>query len=148
MLQNLALLLLLLGYVYVTITDIKSRIIPDRAVLTMLIPAAVLAYQIGIKTALIAAITGGLFFFIMAVLSKGGVGGGDIKLVTVTGLALGPGLIITLLITFILGMAGGFIGLIMKRDSYFKAQIPLAPYLTAGVFVNVAIKLLMKGGLS
>jgi len=104
----------------------------------LLLPAIYMAVCNGLLNSLAASIMGGLLFLFMAVISGGGVGGGDIKLVTVLGLALGlPDLIITLLATFILG---GVYCLLIKlsRHQSGPVNLPLAPFIMMGVIMTIS----------
>ena len=82
----------------VTVTDWEQRLILDDT--TLLLVLLGLAQSISVSYAsaayapllenLSAAFVGGLVFFLLALLTRGGVGGGDIKLVAALGLWLGP----------------------------------------------------------
>lgn len=77
--------------VFVTVTDYEQYVIFD----SMLLPLAVggtcytLHMQLPITEHLAAALGGGLLFFLLTLLTKGAIGGGDIKLVAAMGLWLG-----------------------------------------------------------
>ena len=72
-------------------------------------------------------------FFIAALLTKGGIGGGDIKLAGAIGFALGTAG----------GLAAMLIGLItsmiawrfMAKNKRINHEIPLVPFMTLGVFI-------------
>ena len=77
--------------VFVTVTDFEQYVIFD----SMLLPLAIagvcytLHMQLPITEHLTAALGGGLLFFLLTLLTKGSIGGGDIKLVAAMGLWLG-----------------------------------------------------------
>ena len=77
--------------VFVTVTDFEQYVIFDA----MLLPLAVagvcytLHMQLSITEHLAAALGGGLLFFLFTLLTKGAIGGGDIKLIVAMGLWLG-----------------------------------------------------------
>jgi leader peptidase (prepilin peptidase) / N-methyltransferase len=73
---------------------------------------------------------------LLAILSKGGIGGGDIKLMGVLGLVLGfQGAFLTLMIASVVGLIVGIIGLLMKKFTR-KTAIPFGPYLALGTLVT------------
>lgn len=77
--------------VFVTVTDFEQYVIFD----SMLLPFAVagicytLHMQMPITEHFAAAFVGGLLFFLLTLLTKGAIGGGDIKLISALGLWLG-----------------------------------------------------------
>ena len=76
---------------FVTVTDFEQYVIFD----SMLLPFAVagicytLHLHLPITEHLVAALGGGLLFFLLTLLTKGAIGGGDIKLIATIGLWLG-----------------------------------------------------------
>lgn len=77
-------------------------------------------------------IAGGLLWLI-AILSRGGMGGGDIKLMAMTGLAIGWKW--ALLAFFIATLVGGLVGaaLLLSRRVGRKDAIPFGPFLAIGI---------------
>lgn len=110
---------------FVTVTDFEQYVIFDA----MLLPFAIigLLYTIHLHLPLgehvAAALGGGLLFFLLTVVTKGSIGGGDIKLITAMGLWFGFRSLLTV-ITYGL-LAGGIAALLMllakqkQRNSYF-----------------------------
>lgn len=71
---------------------------------------------------------------LIAVLTKGGIGGGDIKLLASCGLLLGYKSI--LVATFIGVMIGGIVGMIkLIKHKQRKQEMPLGPYLSIGIMI-------------
>ena len=115
-----------------TWTDLEQRVIFDR----MLIPFAVIGLisipllNRVLTDHLMATAVGGAVFLALAVLTKGGIGGGDIKLVAALGLWLGSDMLMTVVIAGI--VLGGMAALIMlatgkrKKGDYFA----YGPYFT------------------
>ena len=110
---------------FVTVTDFEQYVIFDA----MLLPFAItgLCYTVHMRLPLgehvAAALGGGLLFFLLAVITKGAVGGGDIKLAAAMGLWFGCR---SLLIIIMYGLlAGGAAALLMllakqkQRKSFF-----------------------------
>ena len=115
-----------------TWTDLEQRVIFDR----MLIPFAVIGLisvpllDRVLTDHLMAAAVGGIVFLVLAVLTKGGIGGGDIKLVAALGLWLGSDMLMTVVIAGI--VLGGMAALILlatgkrKKGDFFA----YGPYFT------------------
>ena len=125
----------------ITITDFEQYVIFDK----MLLPFALIGLItiFNLKLPLInhfeAALIGGGIFFLIALLSKGALGGGDIKLISVLGLWFGLDKLSSIVIIGLI--LGGFSALIMlvtrlkNRQEYFA----YGPYFTLS-----AIYILLK----
>ena len=114
--------------------DLRYRIIPDELNLAALLPAILLLFES--KTVccagLIGFITGGGLLLLAAVLSRGGMGGGDIKLAAVLGLLLGwQQLLVALFLAFASGSVIGII-MLLSRLRQWREPIPFGPYLALG----------------
>ena len=111
--------------VFVTITDFEQYVIFD----SMLLPLAVAGFcytlhiHLPVTEHFAAALGGGLLFLLLAMLTKGAIGGGDIKLIAALGLWLGVRPLITVIAYgFIAGGIAALFLLITKqkqRNSYF-----------------------------
>jgi len=117
--------------------DIDHQIIPDILVkLTFLVAlsyeilkALVYGYPIYLTNKIIALAIGALSFIIINIVSNGGIGGGDIKLIAALGFILGISkLILTIFISFILGAAVSIV-LLMLGLKRRKDVIPFAPFI-------------------
>jgi prepilin signal peptidase PulO-like enzyme (type II secretory pathway) len=76
------------------------------------------------------------FFYLIIVLSKGGMGGGDLKLACFISLAVGyPANISALYFGFILGGLFGILVLLFKLKK-LKSQIPFGPFLILGAVLS------------
>ena len=119
---------------FITITDFEQYVIFD----SMLLPLAALGLcytvhqQLSITEHLAAGLGGGLLFLLLTILTKGAIGGGDIKLIATLGLWLG---IRPLLSVIMYGfLAGGAAALFLlltkqkKRHDYFA----YGPYFALG----------------
>lgn len=120
----------------VFVSDIKYMIIPDK-VLLFFLPVFIVLRIIFPLTPwwdmIVGAFVGfGVLFFI-ALLSKGGMGGGDIKLFGVLGLIMGWKLILFgFFISTLYGSIGGIIG-IMTGKVKKKHPIPFGPFIVFGI---------------
>ena len=119
-------------------TDFEQYVIFNK----MLIPFAIvgvlsiLHLNLPICDRIIAAISGGGIFLLLATLTKGGIGGGDIKLVTVLGIWLGTEkLLDVVLIASILGGICAVIMVLMKQKNR-KSWFAYGPYFAlAAIFI-------------
>ena len=127
----------------VTITDLEQYVIFDA----MLLPLAVcgicytLYLQLPLTEHLTAGFGGGLLFFVLALLTKGAIGGGDIKLIATLGLWLG----IKALLTVIMygAIAGGVVAtlLLLLKKTTRKQFLAYGPYFALSA-IGVLLKLL------
>ena len=128
----------------IALIDLRHRIIPNKLTYPALVVFAVvilLAWLIGDAADPVKAALGLLLFgggiFVIAVISPGGMGLGDVKLAAVIGLVLGSlGLRfvgVSAGATIVLGGLGALIALAMGRG--MKSKIPYGPYLAAGAVV-------------
>ncbi|WP_027719305.1 prepilin peptidase [Desulfovirgula thermocuniculi] len=120
--------------------DLEHRIIPDRLNFFALGAGVILVALQGtgaLKDGLLGAILAGGLLFFVALLSRGGMGGGDVKLALVMGLYLGwQKVIVALFFSFLLGAAAGLLWVYATRQN-LKAVVPFGPFLAAGSFLAV-----------
>ena len=126
---------------YITVTDQEQHVILDE----MLLVFAVLGFcyilhlHLPVLNHILASVGGGFFFLILTVISKGAIGGGDIKLIAVLGLWLGGSSLLSVIVYG--AMAGGIAALLLllchkiKRNQY----LAYGPY-----FALSAIGILLK----
>jgi len=124
--------------VLMTLTDFEQYMLFDAMTLTLALIGAAHAWHFDFQTYLLASIVGGGIFLLLAIISKGSLGGGDVKLIAALGLWLG----FDLLNVVIYGtIAGGFAAILMiitkqkDRSSFFA----YGPY-----FALTAIYFLLK----
>lgn len=118
-----------------TAIDYQHKIIPDEIIIAGCLLGLPLVFLSGsgrLVDGLIGFFAAGLFFLIIAMVSKGGMGGGDIKLSALMGLFLGwPDIIVALFISFLLGGISGVILMVIGRKGR-KDAVPFGPYLALG----------------
>lgn len=124
--------------VIITVSDIAYMLIPDKILLFFLIPLIVLRVFEPLSPwwdSIIGALVGFGVLFLVAVVSKGGMGGGDIKLFFVIGLVLGW--VPTLLTLFLASIIGTVIGIISLRRSKQsrKTPIPFGPSIAIAAII-------------
>lgn len=126
------------GLVVCSLIDYDHKIIPDAINLILLLGGIpLLAYQsLGILiNGVMGALVGFGLLFLIALLSKGGMGGGDIKLAGVLGLYLGwPQILITLFLSFIIGSVVGLMWVVLKKQS-LKSVLPFGPFLCIATLI-------------
>ncbi|MEL7568045.1 MAG: prepilin peptidase [Dehalobacterium sp.] len=128
-------LLLIISFI-----DIDHYRIPDPLIIIGL--GAGIAFQIFIPfqpliNALLGFFTGGGILFLIALLSRGGMGGGDIKLGALIGLFLGWKLmLLSLFLAAFLASTAGICLMILKKKSR-KDAIPFGPFLSLAAFISL-----------
>ena len=124
--------------VIITAIDIEHQIIPDVITLPGIAFGLIVGIcTIGYKDSLLGLFLGGGLFYLLAVLSNGGMGGGDIKYIAAVGALLGWQKV--LLVIFIGAFLGSIVGLflitIQKKSR--KSTIPFGPFLAAGTLITL-----------
>lgn len=117
--------------------DLEHQVIPDRLVLALLALAVVTQLtwpRVSWPEALLGLVLGGGLFLLLAVLSNGGMGGGDIKLVAVLGFWFGWKML--LLLMFLSFVGGGLLSIALLLLGIKKRGdgIPFGPFLVAAAF--------------
>ena len=122
--------------IVITVIDIEHQIIPDRITLPGILFGLMAGiYLNGLRPTFIGLFLGTSLFYILAVVSRGGMGGGDIKFIAAVGALLGWQQVI--LIIFLSAFMGSLVGLIAlagKRLSTLS-RIPFGPFLAVGTLV-------------
>ncbi|PWL55826.1 MAG: prepilin peptidase [Clostridium cadaveris] len=118
---------------YASFCDIKTKIIPDKVHIVIIIVALI---NLNSLNSIIGLLLVPIPFFTTALIKNGGIGGGDVKFMGANGFFLGvKG-----------GLVGSFLGLIIAitvNKIYYKIKkkdnnisFPLAPYLSVGCFLT------------
>jgi len=131
-------MLLVSALLALTMIDLHHKILPDRITLPGIavgLAAAATLLPVGIVPALAGAALGGGLFFGIAVVSRGGMGGGDIKLMAMIGAFLGWQAV--LLTTLLASVVGGVVGVVLMLafGKGRKYAVPFGPFLAAGALV-------------
>jgi len=121
-----------------TMIDLHHKILPDRITLPGIaigLLASATLLPSGLVSALIGTVVGGGLFYLIAVLSRGGMGGGDIKLIAMIGAFLGwQAVLLTTLLASVGGsLVGGF--LMLTQGKGRKHAVPFGPFLSAAALV-------------
>lgn len=133
-------LLLFSAFLVIAVIDFEQKIIPDMITLPGIavgITASFFLNYITPKASIIGLLVGGGLFFLIAILSRGGMGGGDIKLMAMIGTFIGwLGVIVTTMIGSMLGAIVGIALMIMRKKGR-KSQIPFGPFLVLGATIYI-----------
>ncbi|MDQ7842936.1 MAG: prepilin peptidase [Armatimonadota bacterium] len=116
--------------------DLEHRIVPNALSYPGIVLGLLLAVPQGrFADALFAGAGAGAVFLLIAILSRGGMGGGDIKLAVVMGAFLGwPAIAFALLVAFTTGALVGVVLLATGRRGR-RDPIPFGPFLALGAVV-------------
>jgi leader peptidase (prepilin peptidase) / N-methyltransferase len=128
----------------VTLTDLRARLVPDRALAaaSLVMFTLAVAFEPGsLPERALAAVGAGGFLLAGALIRPGGMALGDVKLAAVLGLYLGRGVVAALLVAFV---SGSLLGLALIARHGWSARsrtIPFAPFLSLGAPVTLAAQL-------
>lgn len=126
--------------VVVTFIDLEHYLIPNKVLAVgALLQLAVNLFtqQISLFDAFVGCLTGGGLLLLIAVASKGGMGGGDVKLAAMLGLFLGwQKVLLAFFIAAILGAVAGLILMALKGKGR-KDALPFGPFLAMGAMVTL-----------
>ncbi|EON73014.1 prepilin peptidase [Lysinibacillus sphaericus] len=116
--------------VILVVSDITYMLIPNK-VLVFFLPLLIIGRVVSPLTpwwdSIVGAVVGFGILYLIAVLSRGGMGGGDIKLFFLIGLVLGSlETLLTLFLAATIGMVVGFVVLRLRQQGR-KTPIPFGP---------------------
>ena len=125
----------------VTVTDLRSRLVPDLALgiaLAVALPLCLLSDPGSVPGRLIAGAGAGGFLLAAALIRPGGMGLGDVKLATVIGFHLGAWVVEAIAIALAAGSVAGLFVVARHGWSARRRTIPFAPCLALGALIAVA----------
>lgn len=138
---------LLEGLIFIAIEDKKYRIISNRILASLALIRIILLigeiacfpsyWNLILWSSFIGFAVGGGIFLLAFLLSRGGIGMGDVKLMAVQGFYLGSqtmvsSLVLTMVLTIIAGL-----GLVAVKKVSLKAELPFGPFVAAGTAVTL-----------
>jgi leader peptidase (prepilin peptidase) / N-methyltransferase len=122
----------------IALIDLDHKIIPNIITLPGIavgLGLSVWALPITPLTSLFGLLVGGALFYLIAVVSKGGMGGGDIKLIAMIGAFLGwPGALFTIFSGALLGSLVGVTLMLLGKKGR-KDKVPFGPFLSCGAIL-------------
>ena len=148
-LKILRYLILLTGLFLIAWIDQKEKRIPNKILMILLIlrvfilAAEWLMYpEFGLSMAFSAGLGmlfGGGLFFVAYLVSRGGIGFGDVKLFAVIGVYMGSGSIFSVVfLTVVVSAVYSIVMLILKKIK-LKEEIPFAPFVLIGAILSMAL---------
>jgi leader peptidase (prepilin peptidase)/N-methyltransferase len=134
--------------IVITFIDLEFQIIPDVITLPGIVlglaaspfmladPFAVKA-TLGLLNSVIGAVAGGGVFYLIVILSRGGMGGGDVKMMAMVGAFTGwKGVFLTTLVGSLTGALVG-IALMVFSGAGRKTKVPFGPFLALGTLMTL-----------
>jgi leader peptidase (prepilin peptidase) / N-methyltransferase len=134
--------------VVIIFIDLDFQIIPDRITLpgivigliagSFLLPDPFMRDDLlGFQSSVAGFLTGGGLFYAVAVLSRGGMGGGDIKMMAMVGSLMGWKSV--LMTTFFGSLTGAIVGILLMifKGKGRKTKIPFGPFLALGTLITL-----------
>ncbi|MDD2447819.1 MAG: prepilin peptidase [Tissierellia bacterium] len=131
--------------IVISFIDIKEMIIPDNLIIIILILSVLQKganyYLFGISQNILNCIGGlliaGGIFLAIVIVSRGGMGGGDITLIAALGFVLGiKYILLTIFLSFIFGAIISLL-LLLAKIKTLKNPIPFGPFIILGFFITV-----------
>lgn len=131
-----------LGYI-----DLKEKIIPNKMILAglgfwlVLMIFDIFVAKSPLRDVLFFSLIGGLccggFMFIVALISRGALGMGDVKMFFVLGLMYGVSVTYSILLFSVFIMAIFSIVMLALKKATRKTSVPMAPFVVMGFLINV-----------
>jgi leader peptidase (prepilin peptidase)/N-methyltransferase len=122
----------------VALIDLDHKIIPNIITLPgMAVGLGLSGWALPITplASLFGLLIGGVFFYLIALVSKGGMGGGDIKLIAMSGAFLGwQGVLFTIFSSALLGSLVGMMLMLLGKKGR-KDMVPFGPFLSCGAIL-------------
>lgn len=141
--------LIFFGYL-AAVGDIRNKLVPNSLVGAMLcawifvmVPQLFLRTEVALYwllNGLIGFLLCGIVFLVVYLVSRKGLGGGDVKFMAVAGLYLGAGLVMPAMLygSVLSALACGILILFKRIDK--KGAIPLIPFLYVGILLTMFIR--------
>ncbi len=134
-------ILILLGFLAIALIDLDTFVISDPICIVIALLGVGLLTASGqtsrVPKHLIAGMVGGCFVLTIILLSRGGMGFGDVKLAATMGIILGlRDLGVALFLGIVLGAAAALLLLLTRRKGRGDAM-PFGPFLAAGAIVTM-----------
>ncbi len=138
----------------VTVTDLETRLIPNRISLPSIAVALVLGMLVGPAAPYVQAwrfwhaplgglLYGGVFFILVkvgtAIWGEGALGEGDVTLATLCGLLVGPFyVLLSFVLTILLGGVVTILGLLTRR-LHLRSAVPYGPFIVGATLLVLAL---------
>lgn len=123
----------------ITVSDIAYMLIPDKVLLVfagLFLLERILWPLSPWWDSLLGAILGFTLLLLISLVSKGGMGGGDIKLFALLGLVLGvKGMLLSFFLAVLFGAVLGILAILLRLVKR-RQPIPFGPFIAAGTLVS------------
>jgi leader peptidase (prepilin peptidase)/N-methyltransferase len=119
-------------------TDLEYQIVPNAVTYPGILAGIALSASSGpLLPSIVAAAAAGAVFLLLGIVSRGGMGGGDVKLAAMIGAFLGaPAVIVALFVAVAIGAAAGILLLALRLRTR-KDMIPFGPAMAVGAMIAV-----------
>jgi len=135
-------LLLISVLVRISFIDLNTFLIPNKVIVAGFVlgfGSHLISPTIDWQNIILGFLVGGGVLYVLAIFSKGGVGGGDIKLAAMIGFYLGwQKVLYALYLAALIGSIFGLLKIITNKATR-KDPIPFAPFLSLGVILTLLI---------
>ncbi|MCZ0702407.1 leader peptidase (prepilin peptidase)/N-methyltransferase [Natronobacillus azotifigens] len=125
--------------IIITISDFRTMLIPDAVLiffLVIFISLRIFSPLTPWWDSILGAMVGFTLLLLLAIVSKGGMGGGDIKLFGVLGIVLGTtGVLLTLFFASLVGAIVGLIGMVSGKTKRGN-PIPFGPFISVAALFS------------
>jgi Flp pilus assembly protein protease CpaA len=125
---------ILIGLAFIIVTDLWLRLIPNRITFPLIIYVLCTAPLFGwpfFGRALLGALIAGTAILVLALISRGGIGGGDLKLMVVVGGALGwEGAVVVFVLSQLVALAVAVVVSILRK-TIFRGWLPIGAIIAA-----------------
>ena len=132
--------LLCTSLIIIAFIDLEHKIIPDVITLPGIIIGLTLSLtmpHITLINSIKGLLIGGGLFYAIAIISRGGMGGGDIKLIAMVGSFLGwKNVLLTIFLGSLFGSIVGIVLIILKKKNR-KDMVPFGPFLSLGAIISI-----------
>lgn len=126
-----------IDYYHQIIPDCLSAVIIILTILYKLLLFILYKIPFNSITSMLALLLSGGLFLLIAIVSKGGIGGGDIKLISVLGFVLGiKKILLNMLLSFIIGGIFSIFALLLKKKGK-KDTIPFGPFINIAAVITL-----------
>src|SRR3954453_9690505 len=125
----------------VTVSDLRTRLVPDAALaagLAVALPISLLTDPGGVPERLLAGACASGFLLAAALIRPDGMGLGDVKLAGLLGVYLGAEVVVALVAAFAAGSIAGLLLLARHGWAARGRTIPFAPFLAIGALMGIA----------
>lgn len=126
--------------IVIAFIDFDHQIIPTELVILGLLAGIITIFiqqPVRLSDSFFGFLIGGGFFLLIALLSNGGMGGGDIKLMAMLGIWFGmKGILLIIFLSFVIGAIYSIPLLILKKSNR-KKEIPFGPFIVIATFITI-----------